>query len=88
MIEGTKPYRSRNNALAETPKPADPTATASVEAPRDATPPSTTGDSLASPSRREWFQSLVPAFGNGLVEILRASNNLKRDIQDAARDRK
>lgn len=30
--------------------------------------------------RRAWFSSLVPALGDGLVKILRASNNLKDDL--------
>lgn len=31
-------------------------------------------------NRRAWFSSLVPAFGDGLVKLLRASNNLKDDL--------
>jgi hypothetical protein len=30
--------------------------------------------------RRAWFSSLVPAMGDGLVKLLRASNNLKDDL--------
>lgn len=33
--------------------------------------------------RREWFSSLVPAFGDGLVKLLRSSNNLQRDLHEA-----
>lgn len=30
--------------------------------------------------RRAWFSSLVPALGDGLVKLLRASNNLRDDL--------
>lgn len=30
--------------------------------------------------RRAWFSSVVPALGDGLVKLLRASNNLKDDL--------
>jgi hypothetical protein len=36
--------------------------------------------------RREWFASLVPAFGEGLVKLLRTSNNLKRDLHEAMKE--
>ncbi len=32
--------------------------------------------------RREWFASLLPAFGDGLVKVLRESNNLKADLHE------
>ena len=69
MIDGTRPYRGKNFV-----EPAP-------SAPAVAETPSTTSD--AAPrnlDRRAWFASLVPNLGNGLVEILRASNNLKRDM--------
>jgi len=83
MIEGTKPYRGRANEK----KFPETSTTDVVEAPRENAlspqpEPAPASDSLG---RRDWFRSLVPAFGNGLVEILRASNNLKRDIADASR---
>lgn len=33
--------------------------------------------------RRAWFGALVPALGDGLVKILRSSNNLQRDLHEA-----
>ncbi len=35
--------------------------------------------------RRAWFASLVPAFGQGLVNILRTSNHLQADVKEALR---
>lgn len=86
MIEGTKQYRARS----ATPKIPETPTTVSVEAaPANAPEPVlSTENAPASPSRREWFRSLVPTFGNGLVEILRASNNLKRDLHEASREKK
>ncbi|RZA02855.1 MAG: hypothetical protein EOP11_16425 [Proteobacteria bacterium] len=36
--------------------------------------------------RRDFFASLVPAFGDGLVKLLRTSNNLKRDLHEAMKE--
>jgi hypothetical protein len=36
--------------------------------------------------RRDFFASLVPAFGDGLVKLLRTSNNLKRDFHEAMKE--
>ena len=36
--------------------------------------------------RRAWFASLVPAFGDGLVKLLRTSNNLQRDFHEAMKE--
>jgi hypothetical protein len=91
MIEGTKQYRGRSSTPKETPPAVALATTPSVEAVLEnapALPPATPEDVPASPARREWFRSLVPAFGNGLVELLRASNNLKRDLSDAAQRQK
>ena len=41
---------------------------------------STDPEAEASLGRREWFRSLVPVLGDGLVKLLRTSNNLKRDL--------
>lgn len=38
---------------------------------------------ITNPARREMFAAILPAIGSSLVEILRASNNLKRDMQEA-----
>jgi hypothetical protein len=88
MIEGTKPYRTRsstekNSEIAGT--------THHVEAMRPEGAPSENSEpkQRSAPhennavGRREWFRSLVPAMGSGLVEILRTSNNLKRDLEEA-----
>jgi hypothetical protein len=69
MIEGTRQFRGKKNSPPSTTNEEKiPVATAAVE-----------GDAT-NLDRRAWFSSLVPALGNGLVEILRASNNLKRDL--------
>jgi hypothetical protein len=87
MIEGTKQYRGRSGTPKETPASTETPTTVSVEAaPQLQTV--TPEDAPASPSRREWFRSIVPTLGNGLVEILRASNNLKRDLHEASHDKK
>ena len=38
-------------------------------------------------NRRAWFQSLVPALGDGLVKILRESNNLQTEIHEALKEK-
>lgn len=87
MIEGTKPYKklhsrdSSTNAepLAKEISPAPATAAAKedtnarhVETVRDA----------ANPARRELFAQIIPGLGAGLVKLLRASNNLKADLEN------
>ena len=79
MIEGTRPFRGKNTSLQ-----ADATATenASRIELHDAqatseTTPNAMNKSSVQMDRREWFSSLVPAFGDGLVKILRASNHLR-----------
>ena len=76
MIEGTKPYRARSSEQ----KKMESSTTDVVEGVPESIPPVP-----AFPGRREWFRSLVPAFGTGLVEILRASNNLQRDLGELSR---
>lgn len=99
MIEGTKSFRSRNssaatpapNAAAEA-KPSTPEAapekdlgeiTPAANAPADLA--EQTGDAV-NLERRAWFASLVPTFGDGLVKLLRASNNLQRDLNEVFRE--
>ena len=36
-----------------------------------------------NPARRQLLQNIIPSLGNGLVTILRAGNNLKRDLAEA-----
>ena len=83
MIEGTKPYRPRSSGEKKSETPAN------VEAPlappaSDATNKETPGSPAQKEmlDRRDWFRSLVPAFGEGLVKILRTSNNFQRDLQE------
>jgi hypothetical protein len=81
MIERTKPMRRRDDAQ----KNLNSSST-NADAPAAAAPlPQSFDDMRAEKSldRRDWFRSLVPALGNGLVEILRTSNNLRRDIEEA-----
>ncbi len=94
MIEGTKPYRGRAST-AKNSVEATSESTPFVEAPR---PNATIAGDTVTPQRpappternvgrREWFRSLVPAFGSGLVEILRTSNNLQTDLQELGASR-
>lgn len=73
MLDGTRPYRRKNS----TPPPQE--TPAEIAAPVPETPRA----ELANPDRRAWMNSLLPALGAGLVEILRTSNNLKRDLHEA-----
>ena len=41
----------------------------------------------ANLDRRQWFGSLAPAFGSGLVKLLRGSNNLQRDLHEALKEK-
>ena len=75
MIEGTK---ARRNPAAEA-KVAEGSTTNSEPA---ALAAAANAAAPADPERRAWFRSLGPMLGNGLVELLRASNNLKRDLRE------
>lgn len=88
MIEGTRSYRGKNAAK----NPANEIAS-SEEEHRASLLPDTAPDAMihenkvteksgAEMGRRAWFSALVPALGEGLVQILRASNNLKRDLRE------
>lgn len=79
MIEGTRQYKGGTKKDEATPVPT----TEHVEAPQGeaATKPSEESDAM-NLERREWFSSLIPALGDGLVKILRASNNLQRDLHE------
>lgn len=99
MIEGTKSYRGRNSGPATpttnaqpAPEPAAPEA-APIKALEEITPAANAPADLAEQTgdavnleRRAWFASLVPALGDGLVKILRASNNLQRDLNEVLRE--
>ena len=68
MIDGTKQFRGKNS-------PASPTENPSENSPRPA------GDAV-NLDRRAWFGALLPAAGDGLVKLLRVSNNLQRDLHE------
>lgn len=81
MIEGTRTYRRKNSET----DPSEEIASSPAEQ-ITATTEDTISDAVnkdARLDRRAWFSALVPALGDGLVQILRASNNLKRDLSDA-----
>jgi hypothetical protein len=95
MIEGTKPFRKKSD-VAFTPEEkkssVDPRPTATIKPLEEIYPSQNATVSAANapldapnPSRREWFSSLGPAFGSGLVKILRESNHLKRELSEALR---
>ncbi len=71
MVENTKARPQKN--------PPD-SSTTNHEDPR---PTSNSSPDAVNLDRRSWFRSLVPAFGEGLVKILRASNNLQRDFHES-----
>ena len=73
MIDGTRPFRGKKN---DSP--------ASEKLPKLNAPETVAGDAV-NLDRRKWLNSLVPALGAGLVEILRASNNLKSDLAELAK---
>jgi hypothetical protein len=91
MIEGTKPYRRRGEEK-NSPVTAAPEANATARNAAPEAPAADAANKAPAPEgeardlgRRAWFRSLVPALGNGLVEILRAGNNLQRDLSDLGR---
>lgn len=99
MIEGTRSFRSKRaqereaelaKARAENPPPAPeaaPRKPLEEITPADSAPESapTAQRDDVNLERRQWFASLVPAAGEGLVKLLRASNNLQRDLHEAMR---
>jgi hypothetical protein len=99
MIQGTRQYRPRGQEESNPNEPKSPETVATqassantVNVEEIVPALSATENSLPKDEsdavnleRREWFQSIVPAFGDGLVKLLRASNNLQRDLSDAAK---
>jgi hypothetical protein len=96
MIQGTRAYRGKNQPeekpstltgnLAE---PTEAFALGGAESARQTEEPvraPTESNAMNQLDRRAWFASLVPALGDGLVKILRASNNLRDDLHHAAKD--
>jgi hypothetical protein len=75
MIEGTRQYKGKQTAAAPS---TEPDKAPQPPAPSDPAPQ----PNAEKLERREWFSSLIPALGDGLVKILRASNNLQQDLQE------
>lgn len=84
MIDGTRPYRGKN-FLSSTPGTLP---CSNQKKNEDGPTEETLTDAMSiekreqNMDRRAWFRSLVPAMGNGLVELLRASNNLQDELSD------
>jgi hypothetical protein len=85
-MEGTKQFRRRGTATTE-----ENAAPKAPDAPLSPAEPSEkiarVENEIASPDaanldRRAWFRALLPAAGDGLVKLLRASNNLQRDVHE------
>lgn len=69
----------------ESPSSPKPPAEATPSSPSSALPnPQTDAVNLG---RRKWMSSLVPAFGEGLVKILRESNHLKSELHEALKEK-
>ncbi|MCO5141741.1 MAG: hypothetical protein M9962_01470 [Oligoflexia bacterium] len=79
MIENTKTYKGKTESASKQ------SASAS-EMPQQKTTEGIEADSnathLPKMSRREWFSALRPALGDGLVKLIRTSNNLQREINE------
>ena len=78
MIEGTKPYRRRE----QTPSVIPEKKTQEIVTPPESKPTAQEKSNPENLDRRAWFRSLVPNMGNGLVQILRTSNNFQQDLRD------
>lgn len=94
MIEGTKQFRggvstakksesSTTEALSPPADPRPPVAPRPATSAPDALNQGAAEGTLSEhgQDRRRWFRSLVPALGEGLVEILRAGNHLRHDLE-------
>jgi|GEM_PF-5198962 len=86
MIEGTRPFRGKK--LSEKPPSEAQNDTSSIDdtgvsPPQE--PKAASNDTTGEMNRRAWFSSLVPAFGDGLVKILRASNHLQSELKQSAK---
>jgi hypothetical protein len=73
MIEGTRERKKKTDSSPEMP--------AAIESAEIS--PRETSTNATNLDRRKWFASLVPALGDGLVKLLRESNNLQRDIHES-----
>lgn len=80
MIEGTRKFRGKSQAKAQSDTPETGAGEATTTQAQEPAP--TAGADATNLGRREWFRALLPAFGDGLVKLLRESNNLKRDLHE------
>jgi hypothetical protein len=87
MIDGTKPYKGKPIPKSQTPVERS-SEKSSVES-RDATETTspTAAGNATNLERRQWFASLLPAMGEGLVKILRESNNLKYELHEGLKQK-
>lgn len=82
MIEGTRQFKG-GDKKSNTQEVA-PLSSESTKAPQTSAPASSDAVNL---ERREWFNSLLPALGDGLVKILRVSNNLQHELHTALKEK-
>ena len=85
MIEVTRLFKAQNQQASPTNEMAasnddslSETTSAEISQLSVVTPKSDTN----AMDRRAWLSSLVPAFGDGLVKILRTSNHLKNELKE------
>ncbi len=93
MIDGTRPYKGKNllqktdassvEEVAHAPGAHD----SAVTSGETQAPVPDAVDQVPVMNRRAWFTSLVPALGDGLVQILRASNHLRDDLDSIRKSR-
>lgn len=82
MIEGTRQFKGgdKKSDTQEAPAPSP----ESTKTPQTSASSSSDAVNL---ERREWFNSLLPALGDGLVKILRVSNNLQHELHTALKEK-
>jgi hypothetical protein len=83
MIEGTRQFKG-GDKKSDTQEAVATTPPESAKAPQISAPPASDAVNL---ERREWFNSLLPALGDGLVKILRVSNNLQQELHTALKEK-
>jgi hypothetical protein len=82
MIEGTRQFKG-GDKKSDTQEVAS-SSSDSTKAPQTIAPEKSDAVNL---ERREWFNSLLPALGDGLVKILRVSNNLQQELHTALKEK-
>jgi hypothetical protein len=95
MLEKTRTYKGRSEGRNASAPPVEKTASGEpagnspAAAPVAATvnpPASEEPKSKENLDRRAMFAAILPSLGNGLVKILRAGNNLQRDLTNLHED--